>query len=125
KPYRNQKTLDIVFAVSCVLMLLCTFWMVAADFYREWKPAQRLFRDVKTAINQRLALENLPNPKSVRDKSLDLAERRLALEAAKKEIRKIQDQREAILAKATGAYQIVKADAASAESAYDIAVEHV
>ena len=35
------------------------------DFYREWKPAQRLFRDVKTAVNQRLALDNLPNPKTL------------------------------------------------------------
>ena len=27
KTYRNQKTLDIVFAVSCILMLLSSFWM--------------------------------------------------------------------------------------------------
>ena len=33
--YRHQKTLDMVFGVSCVLMLLSLVWMFYADYHRE------------------------------------------------------------------------------------------
>ena len=45
--YRNQKTLDVVFGVSCLLMLLSTMWMFVQDYDREYKPIQRKFRDVE------------------------------------------------------------------------------
>ena len=35
--YRQQKTLDIVFAVSSILMLLSIFWMLWDDYNREFK----------------------------------------------------------------------------------------
>jgi hypothetical protein len=31
QPYRNQNTLDVVFGVSCVLMLVTTGWMFWQD----------------------------------------------------------------------------------------------
>ena len=39
--YRKQKTLDVVFAVSCILMLVCTVWMFWDDYNRPWKKDQR------------------------------------------------------------------------------------
>src|SRR5437660_11983754 len=63
--YRSQRTLDVVFAASCVLMLLSTVWMLWDDYNRPWKAEQRRFRDVETARNQRLMLEQLPDPEEV------------------------------------------------------------
>src|SRR3954453_7365922 len=58
--YRNQKALDVVFAVSCLLMLASILWMFAQDYNREFKTEQRQFRDVEAALAQRVALEKLP-----------------------------------------------------------------
>ena len=60
QPYRNQRRLDIAFGVSSVLMLFSIVWMFVDDYNREWKPEQRRFRDVETAMSQRLALEQIP-----------------------------------------------------------------
>src|SRR5215218_3942594 len=51
--YRNQKTLDVVFAISCVVMLLTIMWMFAQDYFKEFKAEQRVFRDVETAVAER------------------------------------------------------------------------
>ena len=45
--YRNQYVLDIVFAVSSIIMLLSIVWMLVADYQREYKTEQREFRDVE------------------------------------------------------------------------------
>ncbi len=65
KPYRKQKTLDIVFAVSCLLMLLSVLWMLVADYNREFKAVQRSFRDVESVLNERQMLAQLPDPADV------------------------------------------------------------
>ena len=54
--YRNQYSLDVVFAVSSILMLVSIVWMLVQDFQREWKTEQRVFRDVEVAMAQREAL---------------------------------------------------------------------
>ena len=41
KPFRDQTTLDIVFAVSNILMLLSIVWMFWQDYDREYKDEQR------------------------------------------------------------------------------------
>ena len=41
KEYRNQYILDIVFAVSSIVMLATIVWMLADDFNREYKTEQR------------------------------------------------------------------------------------
>src|SRR5438132_10737261 len=69
KTYRPQHTLDIVFAVSCVLMLVSVVWMFAADYNREFKHVQRLFRDVDDALTERTLLEKIPDPAKVTEAS--------------------------------------------------------
>src|ERR1700730_5793648 len=59
--YRNQYGLDIVFAVSSILMLVSVLWMFVQDYNREFKHEQRSFRDVETALAQRAALEQIPS----------------------------------------------------------------
>src|SRR5438552_428210 len=61
KPYRDQNTLDIVFAVSSILMLVSIVWMFMDDYNREFKTEQRTFRDVEAALAQRQALDQMPN----------------------------------------------------------------
>ena len=65
KPHRNQKTLDMVFAVSCILMLLSVVWMMWADYNREYKNVGRLFRDLESVVAERQMIAQLPDPAEV------------------------------------------------------------
>jgi mono/diheme cytochrome c family protein len=65
--YRNQKTLDIVFAASSVALLLSMIWMFVQDYNREWKTEQREFRDVEAAMFTRQAIADLPPAKKYKD----------------------------------------------------------
>src|ERR1700687_233855 len=67
--YRNQYTLDIVFAVSSILLLVSIVVMLAVEQgymslgeanNKRWKEEQRVFRDVEVAMSQREALKKLP-----------------------------------------------------------------
>jgi cbb3-type cytochrome oxidase cytochrome c subunit len=126
QPYRNQKTLDVVFAISSVLMLGSIIWMFADDYFREYKTEQRQFRDVITAMAQRQALEQIPSESDFKD----------ALEAVKAAKQKVADNKEEIdhlrahardlLArreKADAHYQDVKAELDSRKSFWDLEVE--
>ncbi len=62
QPYRNQKALDVVFAVSNILLLVSMIWMFVQDYNREWKGEQRAFRDVEAAMFARQAVYDLPDP---------------------------------------------------------------
>jgi mono/diheme cytochrome c family protein len=53
--YRNQRWLDIIFAVSCVVMLVSMVWMFAVDYYREFRPVQIRGREVEVALLRRQA----------------------------------------------------------------------
>src|SRR6266567_2496658 len=59
--YRNQKTLDVVFAVSCLLMFFSIMWMLYDDYNRPFKQVQRKFRDVETGIFENAMLDRLPD----------------------------------------------------------------
>src|SRR5213595_3343532 len=59
--YRKQKTLDLVFGVSSALMLASIVGMFIQDYYRSWKPEQRNFRPVESAISLREALSDIPS----------------------------------------------------------------
>src|ERR1700722_11861593 len=125
QPFRNQKTLDIVFAVSCILMLLSVIWMFVQDYDRDWKGDQRKFRDVETAVNERLMLEKLPDPSIVTVK-------RQAAEAARKEFADAKatvDREDTRLAaereKADTKYRGIKAEFDSKMSLYDILNEEI
>jgi cbb3-type cytochrome oxidase cytochrome c subunit len=59
--YRNQRRLDVVFGVSCLLMLASLVWMFYDDQYRDWKKEQRHFRDVEEAMAQREVIRKAPD----------------------------------------------------------------
>jgi mono/diheme cytochrome c family protein len=58
--YRGQKTLDLVFGVSGILMLLSMVGMFAQDYFRPFKTEQRAFRDVEYGMAVRGLLDLLP-----------------------------------------------------------------
>src|SRR5690606_25402013 len=124
KTYRNQKTLDIIFAVSCILLLLTTFWMFAQDYNRDWKKVQRKFRDVEAAVTQRAMLENLPDADVVASLRETVEENRKALakkrEALAGEQAKLQAEYDRLYAQ----YQVYKANYDAIQSYYNIDVEH-
>src|SRR5258708_1828632 len=82
--YRNQKALDIVFAVSCLLMLASIVWMFVQDYNREFKKVQRDFRDVEEAVAERTMLAKLPNADDLQKRLDQVYAARAAVEAAKK-----------------------------------------
>src|SRR5947209_7874346 len=81
--YRNQKALDIVFAVSCVLMLVSIVGMFIQDYNREFKQEQREFRDVEQAIAERGALSLLPDEEKVRSITERVESEKTSVEANK------------------------------------------
>ena len=66
--YRSQKTLDIVFGVSCAAMLLSTLWMFWQDYSKEYKNVQRTFRDVEATIAERDMIDKIPDASTVKIK---------------------------------------------------------
>src|SRR5262245_65315201 len=88
--YRNQKTLDVVFGVSCVLMLLSILWMFWQDYNREYKAVQREFRDVEEAINEHMMLDKLPPKADVDEKRKAIRDARARLEKAREEVRPVE-----------------------------------
>jgi len=108
--YRNQYTLDIVFAVSSTLMLASIILMFWQDYFREFKTEQRSFRDAEAGIAQRQALQQLPNKEEFDKLEAAVAKARKEqkndeIDAAKKEMEAIQPKKE----RADAAYQDKKA----------------
>ena len=121
KPYRNQKTLDIVFAVSCILMLLSVVWMLVADYNREFKAVQRTFRDVESVLNERQMLAALPDPADVEAVRKAVAEATKAVDDVKAKVHPDDQRITAELDLATADYRSDKADLDSLSSLLDIA----
>jgi cbb3-type cytochrome oxidase cytochrome c subunit len=128
KNYRNQYLLDVVFAVSSLVMLVSVVWMFADDYYRPYKTEQRDFRQVESTLAQRLAIEQLPNEEEFRAKEKAFADAKAAYESEgtqqklrelRAEVAKLQPKRE----RADARYQSVKADLESVTSFYNIATE--
>ena len=126
KPFNNQRTLDIVFAVSNILMLLSVVWMLWQDHYREWKVEQRIFRNVEVAVAQRSALDSLPT-KDDFDKALADVEKgretrkakKQDLDAAREKLVSLRPARD----RADASFQTVKADVESFTSLLYIGIE--
>lgn len=127
--YRTQHTLDIVFALSSLAMLLSVVWMMADDYYRPYKVEQRDFRTVEATLAQRLAIEQIPEKAEfeARKKTFDDArqiyessEKQTALRDLKAEVRTLQPKKE----RADASFQSVKADLESISSFYNIAKEN-
>ena len=124
--YRNQYALDVVFGVSCLLMLAGIIWMFAQDYYREFKVEQRDFRDVEEAIADRQMLGLVPDDK--KREQIDQAQNELA--EARRELQQVKKSEEAQInddlvrkAKTEARAQSLKADYDSLVSIYNIEVE--
>ena len=123
KTYRSQRTLDIVFAVSCILMLISTVWMLVVDYNREFKTVQRTFRDVESVLDERQMVSQLPDPAEVERLQKDVVDKRQAVDKAKEGVR-AEDQRiTALRDQRTATYQAIKADFDSKSSFYNIEID--
>ena len=121
--YRQQRILDIVFAVSCVLMLVSIVWMFVQDYNRDFKKVQRQFLSVDDALATRGMLEKLP----------DVARVTAASEAAKEARVKVDDIKAkndyefrallATKAKQEAKFQSIKADYDSYLSLWNIQID--
>src|SRR5262245_45613289 len=110
KTYREQKVLDIVFAVSCVLMLFSIVWMFVQDYNREFKHEQRVFRDVEEAQAERAMLEKVPDADAVRQAGAGVTQGRANLEQIKRETASVIHSLQVAKAQHEAEYQSTKAD---------------
>jgi len=122
--YRNQRALDIVFGVTCILMLLSLIWMFADDYFREFKVEVRSFRDVEEALAQREFIHLIPDEAKFREAQDSVEQSRK--KRAEKE-RKVEKDRQKLLVKkaiAESDAQDTKAKLDSIVTIYNIAVEN-
>lgn len=122
--YRNQRTLDIVFAVSCILMLLSTLWMFWQDYDRQFKHVQREFRDVEEAMGEYQMLAQLPSKEQMTEARQQASEAKKKYEAEHDKVRSRERELMAQHDLADNAYRSIKADFDSKTSFYNIAIEH-
>src|SRR6185437_1403770 len=123
--YRKQKTLDIVFAVSCILMLLSTFWMFWQDYDRQFKHVQRDFRNVEEAMNEHQMIAQLPSKEEVEAKRKTIDDAKKNYESEHEKLRPRERELMALHDRKDNEYRGIKADFDSKMSLYNIAVEHV
>ena len=126
KPYRNQSILDTVFGVTSLLMLVSVIAMMVQDYNREYKPEQRVFRDVETAMAQRQALDALPSAAEIEKSDEDVKAARAQRSTDDSKIQEFRAKAQAEMPKldrANAAYQDIKADLESITSFYNIEVE--
>src|SRR5688572_12867787 len=123
KPFHNPRTLDIVFGVSNILMLLSIVGMFVQDHVREYKAEQRAFRSVEVEVAKRMALKDLPSAeefnaaeKAVEQASTERQQKTDALASARASLAGLQPQKE----RAEANYQAVKADVESITSFLNI-----
>ncbi|MFN4259370.1 MAG: c-type cytochrome [Gemmataceae bacterium] len=126
--YRSQRILDIVFGVTGVLMLISIVWMFAQDYNREFKKEQRRFRDVESAMFQRLALHNMPDAVAITAAEEKVKAARAALNQDPKKSQLAAAQAEQakwlpVMVKAEADYQDKKAVYDSIVSLYNIEVD--
>ncbi|MBI1830080.1 MAG: c-type cytochrome, partial [Planctomycetes bacterium] len=127
KHFNNQNTLDIVFGVSNILMLLSIFWMFWQDYNREYKTEQRIFREIEVEMAKREAIKSIPSKeefKAKADKVVDLREKRKVraseLSTAEAKMISLRPKRE----RAEAAFQAAKSDVESITSFRNGALEH-
>jgi mono/diheme cytochrome c family protein len=124
--YRPQRTLDVVFGVSCLLMLVSIVWMFWDDYNRPFKQEIRHFRDVEEAVAERKALTEVPAADKIKQAEEDVRGAKEELAAKQSSLDDAKSRLNAelpIRVKAEADYQSVKADYDSAVSKYHIAVE--
>jgi cbb3-type cytochrome oxidase cytochrome c subunit len=125
--YRDQRTLNVAFAVSCVAMLFTMVWMFADDFNRPYKRDQKVFRTVEEELSKRTVLGLAPD----QDKQKEIVESEAAVVKARQVVEQLKPQILSavskllpIKAKTETELQNTKADYDSRVSYYNIAVEN-
>ena len=118
--YRSQRILDIVFAVSCVLMLASLVWMFVDDYNRDFKKVQKQFRTVDDTLTVRGMLEKLPDVEKVTAASELVAAKRAAVTKIKNEDEAAYRALYTAKAKQEAKYQSIKADYDSYVSLWNI-----
>ncbi|HEV8062049.1 MAG TPA: hypothetical protein VGP68_19380, partial [Gemmataceae bacterium] len=121
--YRSQRILDIVFAVSCVLMLASLLWMFVDDYNRDFKKVQKHFRLVDDTLTVRGMLEKLPDVAAVTAASEKVAEKRAALAKIKSSDESAYRSLYLAKAKQEAKYQSIKADYDSYVSLWNIEID--
>src|SRR5437016_1597103 len=89
--YRSQRRLDVVFGLSCLVMLASIVWMFYQDYHREFKAEQREFRDVEEALAERQMLNLVPNQQQldrIKRTEEDVAQKRKARDEGAEDVRK-------------------------------------
>jgi cytochrome c2 len=92
KFFRNQKALDMAFAVSSILMLVSVIMMLGQDYFREFKDEQRVFRDVEAKVAQRLALDQIPEAEEVDAAQKAVEDARKTREAKNSEVAELRNK---------------------------------
>src|SRR5262245_29309095 len=126
QPYRNQYTLDVVFGISSILMLLSLLWMFVQDYNREYKAEQRPFRDVEVGIAQRAALEQIPSLAEFQAATDAVYKAREEREANDSKVRELRAQIAKLLPdkeRSEIKFQAIKSELESRLSFYDLEVE--
>ncbi len=123
--YRNQRALNIVFAISSILMAASIVWMIADDHLREWKRVQRDFirLDAAKTRNEMEQARELASKQEFEELNKRRAE---AEQAAEPQAREAERDISALKGKVEKAYEVLsfaKADRDSIQSFYDKAVE--
>src|SRR6266545_12107 len=125
--YRNQKALDIVFAVSSIAMLVSMIGMFIQDYNREWKTEQREFRDVEAAMFTRQAIMELPDAKRYEEVKKAVEKAREARKTGEERIKQLERDIAKLAPTKERQEQKVgdlKADLASKASFFDSAADH-
>src|SRR5262245_30797060 len=127
KTYRDQLRLDVIFAVSSILMLISVVMMFMQDYYREFKDEQRVFRDVESRLAQRLALEQIPDEDKMADAEAKVEEAKAARQEKEPDVRNWRKQMEELRPtkeKRDATVNSINADLGSILTIYYIEVEH-
>ncbi len=121
--YRRQRTLDIVFAVSCILMLVSIIWMFAQDYFRGYKVEIRDFRDVEEALADRELVRKLPDQDKVAEAESAVKEARAKRDGVTQALREKNRDLDVKKTRDEAMAQEIKAEYDSKVSLYNIAVE--
>ena len=92
----RTQTLNVVFALTSIALLLAFSWMVFADYNREWKKYQVEFNDLEVKRTEQLRQEALSNVDAAKRQEIEARLARGAQEASarRKEIDEAQEQLE-------------------------------
>src|SRR5687767_12407089 len=121
----NIDFLNVVFAASSIVLLVCTVWMVWDDFDREWKHAQRRFTQLEIEVTrqQLAAAEKGIDTRKKQQYEQQLAAAQKNVEANQAKVDELEgqvDELNARLYRETQNYQFAKANYDVARYAFEV-----